>query len=258
MTTATTTTYLFANWKMYLTCQESLELAQQLAGVWHQLPPTITMAVFPMALSTTGVVTALAGTSIGVGAQNVYWLDSGGYTGEISAIMYQAVGCRYALIGHSERRHLFHETNHEVRQKLEGALAAQLTPVICIGETLQERQDTETKEVLEAQLRAAFTDVSWPHNKELFIAYEPVWAVGTGEACDANEAERIAAFIEQCVAGIFNHAVPLRILYGGSVRAENINQFLEQPHLNGVLVGAASAKFESWFELVKQFMAFTV
>ncbi len=243
--------YLFANWKMYLNNDESVALAKSLAKESKNISPDIKMVVFPTALALCFVKEALGQSAIGLGAQNVYWVDKGGLTGEVSAAMYQSAGCGYALIGHSERRHLFHETNHETRQKMEAALAAGLTPVLCVGETSAERKSGKTEEVVEAQLRAAFTGLNFSAESEVLVAYEPVWAIGTGEACDPAEAERMAALIEKYVVGLLGKVEP-RILYGGSVRAENVRQYLSSPHVNGVLVGGASAKLESWLELVEK------
>ena len=166
--------YLFANWKMYLDYTESADLATALAKEAEGLDPEIKMVIFPTALAMPIVREALEGTEIKFGAQNVYWVEKGGYTGEISAGFYKSVGASYALVGHSERRHLFHETNHEVRQKMEAVLAAGLIPVLCIGETLAEKKEIQTEEVIEAQLRAAFTGLAFPAGTEVLVAYEPV------------------------------------------------------------------------------------
>ncbi|MBI2037749.1 MAG: triose-phosphate isomerase [Candidatus Magasanikbacteria bacterium] len=242
--------YLFANWKMYLDHSESEALALALAKKLT-LPEHIVMAVFPSALALSDVSKTLKDTPISTGAQNIYWIDKGGYTGEISAHMYKAAGCTYALVGHSERRHIFNETNHEVRQKVEAALAASLVPVICVGETEHERQSNKTEETIETQIRSAFHNIAWPENKELIVAYEPVWAIGTGQACDPVEAERMHELIKKQVIALTG-VTPV-ILYGGSVRPENVQQYLNNPNISGVLVGAASANIESWEAIVDSF-----
>lgn len=243
--------YLFANWKMYLNFDESNILANALANEVKNFPKNVKMAIFPSALALYPVGQALADVDIVVGAQNVYWVDKGGYTGEISAQMYKDAGCQCALVGHSERRHQFHESNHEVRQKLEAILTADMTPVLCVGETAAEREENKTDEVVEIQLRAAFNNLVWPSDKELIIAYEPVWAIGTGNACDPTEAQRLHALIKKLVAGLLPDAQPI-ILYGGSVRPDNVSQYLTQPDVSGVLVGGASAKLDSWLEIVNR------
>lgn len=246
--------YLFANWKMYLDFDESLELARKLKKAAGKLPKTVVMALFPSALAMAGVRKELAGSSVFLGAQNAYWVDRGGYTGEVSAAMYKAIGVKYALVGHSERRTIFHETNHEVRQKIEALLAVGITPVVCVGETLRERKDGSAEEAVEAELRAAFTDLAWPASparpggpkgRELIIAYEPVWAVNTGEICPPEEAGRMCSLLKKKAAGLLP-GTPMVFLYGGSVRPENVADFVKQSDISGVLAGGASAKFETW------------
>lgn len=241
-------TYLFANWKMYLDYDESNILANAIADKKKSVPKSVKMAIFPSALALYPVGQVLQDVGISVGAQNTHWLDKGGYTGEVSAVMYKSAGCEYALVGHSERRHLFHETNHEVRQKIEAILAADLTPVICVGETTEERQNNKTEEVTAIQIRAAFHNLVWPKDRELIVAYEPVWAIGTGQACNPLEAERMHELIKKQIAVLVN--VNPIILYGGSVGPENVAAYLEKYNINGVLVGGASANFASWMRMV--------
>lgn len=240
--------YLFANWKMYLGYEESVALASNLAAQ-PGISQSINMAVFPSSLSAVEVVKHLTKAGIATGAQNVHWLDKGGYTGEVSAHMYKAIGCQYALVGHSERRHLFHETNHEVRQKVEAIISAGMTPVICVGETAKEKEENKTEEVIEAQIRSVFHNIDWPTDMEILIAYEPVWAVGTGLACDPLEAERVHELIKKQAAALTGKTAI--VLYGGSVNGGNVVEYLKNPNISGVLVGGASTKLESWMEIIK-------
>lgn len=240
--------YLFANWKMYLDYDESNILANAIADKKKTIPKSVKMAIFPSALSLYPVGQVLHDAGISVGAQNTYWLDKGGYTGEVSAVMYKEAGCEYALAGHSERRHLFNETNHEVRQKVDAILSAGLTPVICVGETEKERKDNKTEEAIEIQIRAAFHNIVWPKERELIVAYEPVWAIGTGANCDPIEAERMHELIKKQVIALTG-ITPV-ILYGGSVNPKNIAGYLKNPNINGVLVGSASANYDSWMEII--------
>ena len=240
--------YLFANWKMYLGYDESVALASAISNQ-SDISENIKMTVFPSALSFVEVANTLAKARIASGAQNVHWLDKGGYTGEVSAHMYKAVGSQYALVGHSERRHLFHETNHEVRQKVEAIISVGMTPVICVGETEKEKEENKTAEVIESQIRSIFHNIDWSQDVEIIIAYEPVWAVGTGLACDPLEAERVHELIKKQVMALTSKT-PV-ILYGGSVNAGNVGEYLKNPNISGVLVGGASAKLESWMEIVK-------
>ncbi|MCX6782003.1 MAG: triose-phosphate isomerase [Candidatus Magasanikbacteria bacterium] len=239
------TIHLFANWKMYLGYDESNILANALIGEVRKMPPAINIALFPSALSLYSIALNLKETDIAVGAQNAYWLDKGGYTGEVSVGMFKEVGCRYVLIGHSERRHVFHETNLEVRKKVEAAFAEKIMPVVCVGETKEERNAGKTEEVVEVQLRAAFEDLNLPSDTRFIIAYEPVWAIGTGDACDPKEAERIHKEIAKITKSLLSD-VNFSILYGGSVRAENVADYLAGSHTDGVLIGNASAKLDTF------------
>lgn len=242
--------YLFANWKMYLDYNESNIFANALANEVKEFSENVKMTIFPSALSLYPVSQVLRDVNIGVGPQNVYWVDKGGYTGEVSATMYKDVGCDYALVGHSERRHQFGETNHDVRAKMEAVLSVGLTPVLCVGETSAEREAGKTEEIVEIQLRAALEKLEIPTDIELIIAYEPVWAIGTGVACDPIEAERMHEVIKKIVDALIPGKEAV-ILYGGSVKPENVSEYLKQGNVNGVLVGGASAKLESWLGIVK-------
>jgi triosephosphate isomerase len=240
--------YLFANWKMYLDYDESNILANAIADKKKEIPSSVKMAIFPSALALYPVGQVLHDVGISLGAQNVYWQEKGGDTGEVSAKMYKEAGCEYALVGHSERRHLFGETNSEVRQKLEAILATGLTPVICVGETEEERQANKTEEITETQIKAAFQNIAWPKDKELIVAYEPVWAIGTGKNCDPLEAARMHEEIKKQVI-VLTGITPV-ILYGGSVKPENVAEYLKNRSINGVLVGSASTNLESWMNIV--------
>lgn len=238
--------YFFANWKMYLGAKDSADLAKEYIKIKY--PKNCKVAIFPSAFAMQEVGKTLKNSGIELGAQNTFWADKGGYTGEISAVTYKELGCTHALVGHAERRHVFHETNHDVRLKMEALLQIGLTPVLCVGETGEERKKNQIEEVLEAQIRSAYMDVSWPEDIVPMIAYEPVWAIGTGESCDAKEAERISGLISGWVEELIGQA-PV-ILYGGSVRGENINGYMSEEHISGALVGGASAKAETWSDLI--------
>ncbi|MFA6105355.1 MAG: triose-phosphate isomerase [Patescibacteria group bacterium] len=241
--------YLFANWKMYLNVEESVKLAKDYAKLKYPAK-SVEVAVFPSSIAIESVKKILQKSKMFVGPQNTFWADKGGYTGEVSSTTYKEIGCTHALVGHAERRHIFKESNHDVRMKLDALLQLSLTPVLCVGETAEDRKKNETAEVLEAQIRAAFMDISWPENITPIIAYEPVWAVGTGESCEPGEAEKASEMISNWTEKLINKK-PV-ILYGGSVRGENIGRYLERAHISGVLVGGASAKIETWSELVAQ------
>ncbi|MFA6547391.1 MAG: triose-phosphate isomerase [Candidatus Magasanikbacteria bacterium] len=242
--------YLFANWKMYLDYDESNILANALVSASGNFAKKIKMVVFPSALSFYPVAQVLGDAGVGSGAQNLYFEDKGGFTGENSAVMYKNAGAKYALVGHSERRHLFHETNHDVRQKMETILSVGLIPVLCVGETDKERKDGKAKDAVEIQLRAALDRLKWKPKSKLIIAYEPVWAVGTGNHCDPIEAEKMCAMIFKMASNLAKDTEVV-VLYGGSVSGDNIKDFMKQPNISGVLVGGASAKLDSWLKIVQ-------
>ena len=244
------TKYLFANWKMYLDYDESINLAKELVKLKKEVNSNVEMTVFPSSLAFKGVKEILEKSEIKLGAQNVYWVDKGGYTGEVSVGMYKDLGAEFVLVGHSERRHVFNESNHDTRQKMEAVLQAGLTPLLCVGETLVEREKGQAEEVVEAQLRSALDGLNYANGTTLFIAYEPVWAIGTGESCDAAEAEKMHSFVSQVVQGLVSDHPPV-ILYGGSVRETNVMEYLKYPLIHGVLVGGAATKIDSWTEIVK-------
>jgi triosephosphate isomerase len=249
--------YFFANWKMYLNYSESIALAEGIKNI--NFSDKLDVAAFPSALSFYGTQQVLNDSRISTGAQNIGWVEKGGYTGEVSGMMYKEVGAKYALIGHSERRHLFGETNHEVRQKIESALSADLIPVLCIGETEAERERGKTIEVLEIQIQSALEGLDFLNITELFVAYEPVWAISKGikkeeqgKFCDPSEAEQNSTFIKNFVKKFIPENVSLSVLFGGSVRPSTIESYISQPDIDGVLVGAASTTIDGWSELVSQ------
>ncbi|MFA6423759.1 MAG: triose-phosphate isomerase [Candidatus Magasanikbacteria bacterium] len=242
--------YLFANWKMYLDYDESNILANALGVASSKFSKKIKMVIFPSALSFYPVAQVLGDVGIVSGAQNVYYEDKGGFTGENSAVMYKNAGAKYALVGHSERRHLFHESNHDVHQKMEAFLLVGLTPVLCVGETEKERNENKAKDAVEIQLRAALDRLKWKPKTKLIVAYEPVWAVGTGNYCDPIEAEKMCLMIFKMVSALAKN-VEVIVLYGGSVNGKNIKEYTKQPNINGVLVGGASTKLDSWLQIVQ-------
>lgn len=249
--------HLFANWKMYLDYDESNILANDFADKFKKRPDNIKIAVFPSALSLYPVGQVLRDVKIDIGAQNAYWVDRGGYTGEISAESFKDAGCNYLLIGHSERRHVFGETNEEVRKKLESAIAIGLTPVVCVGETADERKNDRADDAIEIQLRAVFENLTVNGCNSMFIAYEPVWAIGTGDACPAEEAERMHKKIKE-ITQTFLPNLSLTLLYGGSVRPDNIAGYLSAQDIDGVLIGNASAKMETFAEIYQKAVALLV
>jgi triosephosphate isomerase len=203
-----------------------------------------------VALSAVGV--ALQGTAVAMGAQNIHWADSGAYTGEVSAPMLKGLAT-YVIIGHSERRQYFAETDESVNKKLHAALAHGLTPILCVGETLAQNQGGETQAIVSMQVEAALQGLSAEQVQTLVIAYEPIWAIGTGLAATAEQAGAICGLVRQVVAALYSPAVAetVRILYGGSTNEKNIGEIMQQADIDGALIGGAALKVESYGAMVQ-------
>ncbi len=246
------------NWKCHLLSSEAVSLIQSLRKVLDGLEgPEV--VVCPTFTSLASVKQALAGSSIGLGAQDLFWELQGAFTGEVSAPMLVDAGCRYVIIGHSERRRFFGETDEMVHRKLQAALTSRLTPIVCIGETLEEREQEQTLEVLRRQLRGALNGPTGGDHfaakdlAHLVLAYEPVWAIGTGRNATPEQAQEAQHFIREWLSSAFGQpfAESVRIQYGGSVTAANALSLLSQPDVDGALVGGASLKADSFVAIVK-------
>ena len=238
------------NWKMNKTVPEAIELVRELKerlkGVEDRdvlVCPPFT-ALYPVGRE-------LEGSSILMGAQNMFYEEKGAFTGEISPVMLKDVGCSYVILGHSERRHIFGESDELINRKVISAVNHDLIPILCVGETLQEREEGRTQEVVERQVREGLKGLK-PEN-EFVIAYEPVWAIGTGRSATPEMAQEVHAFIREILTELFGKekAEGVRILYGGSVKPENAKGLLEMPDIDGALVGGASLKAESFSAIVK-------
>jgi triosephosphate isomerase len=199
------------------------------------------------------VAQGLEGTDIGLGAQNLDWHSEGAYTGEISGNMLKAAGCRYVIIGHSERRQYFGETDESINRKIEAAIQAGLIPVFCIGETEIQRDAGDTFSVLDNQVQNGLQDLLSENLKSLVVAYEPVWAIGTGKTATKEQAQEVHKYLRQRFVELFNDgfAQKLRILYGGSVKPSNIKDLMAMPDIDGALVGGASLDPDSFSQLVR-------
>lgn len=231
------------NWKMNNTVEEARALVSMIGKDLDKVP-NVEIIVCPPFMSVVAVANLVSGTKIGVGAQNLHWEPKGAYTGEISAGMIKEF-CEYVIIGHSERRTYFHETDETVNMKVKAAIKAGLTPIVCIGETLEENQSGKTADVISAQVLNGLKEIDGEDAKELIVAYEPVWAIGTGLAASADDAQNVhknmvrANLIKLFGAGV---AESIRILYGGSVNAANAAEFFGKADIDGALVGGASLK----------------
>ena len=241
------------NWKLNKTAAETrrtiLELRNKLAG----LSTSAEVIVFPPFVSLETAVDAARETVIKVGAQNVFWEKSGAYTGEVSTAMLEAVGLEFVLLGHSERRALFGETDETVARRLGAVLGSRMTPVVCVGEVLEERESEKTAEVLARQVEGALRDVAPDHISRVVLAYEPVWAIGTGKSASPTIANDAHTLIRSSIAAMFGRSAAdeISILYGGSVKPENTASLMRESEVDGVLVGGASLDSASFAEIVR-------
>jgi triosephosphate isomerase len=243
--------FVAGNWKMFTTTATARQLAAAVAqGVTDD---RVTVAVCPPFPYLLPVANVLKGSLVGLGAQNIYPEKEGAFTGEVSPTMLTDVGCRYVIVGHSERRHKLGETDTFINRKVHAALAGGLTVILCVGETLEEREAGRTETVLNTQLGGGLAGVSPEKLAQLVIAYEPVWAIGTGRTATPDQAQQAHAFIRQRVAKMCGEEVAraLPIQYGGSVKAENVPSLLRQPDVDGALVGGASLQADLFLAIVR-------
>ena len=239
------------NWKMHLSLTQAADLAQAVSLAATGAECEVMIA--PPFTSLPVVAEALRGSGVLLGAQNCCWAEHGAFTGEVSPLMLKELGCTMAILGHSERRHLFHEDDAMINQRLRGVLGFGLVPVLCIGETLDQRQADRTTAILEAQLRRGLAAVTLDDPSRLLIAYEPVWAIGTGQTASTQQAQDAHAFIRAILADIFEKTVAteIRILYGGSVKPDNVDALMAQPDIDGALVGGAALQIDSFARIIQ-------
>lgn len=232
------------NWKMNISPSRAGELIAQVQPQ-IQNPDTEVVVCVP-AIDIVPVMEAVRGTGIKVGAENMYYEENGAFTGELSAEMLTDAGVTHVILGHSERRQYFHEDNEMINRKVRKAIEHDLTPIICCGETLEQREQGVTMSWIKEQITSAFADVSAEDAAECIVAYEPIWAIGTGKVATSEQAQEVCAAIRQDIAEIYGDAVAqqVRILYGGSVNAKNASEIFGQPDIDGGLVGGASLKPE--------------
>ncbi|MEW5737230.1 MAG: triose-phosphate isomerase [Thermodesulfobacteriota bacterium] len=246
------TPFIAGNWKMHKTPAQAAEAARALAALVDGVAGVEVM-IAPTFLSIPAVAEALAGSSVALGAQNLFWENEGAYTGEVSGPMLKAAGVRYAIIGHSERRQYFGETDETVNRRLFAAAAAGLSPVVCVGETREEREAGKTFSVLDKQVQEGLKGWSPRPEAALCVAYEPVWAIGTGLTATDQQAQEAHAYIRGLLAKMLGRgfADATRILYGGSVKPGNIAGLMSMPDIDGGLVGGASLDPETFSRIVK-------
>lgn len=242
--------FICGNWKMNKNVAEAettiKDLKDKIAGI-----DNVEVGICSTALCLTTVKRAAAGSEIVTGAENIYWEDSGAYTGEISAKMLADSEIEYTIIGHSERRQLFGESDYEVNLKVKSALKHGIKPIVCVGETLAERKADQIEAKVNFQVDAALKGLSEDEITDVVIAYEPIWAIGTGETASAEEANRVIALIRENISQSYPEAAKkVRIQYGGSVKPHNVEEIMSQPEIDGALVGGASLEADSFAEMI--------
>jgi len=243
---------IVANWKMNLLRTEAKKFSKSIVEMTKGLSERVDIVLAPAYTLLDVVGNVLQGTNIQLGAQDVFWEDSGAFTGEISPFMLKELGCKWVIIGHSERRNLFNETDTMVREKINASLKAEIIPILCVGETLDERSKGKTVKCVEGQLVSGLKDVELNHKSKLVIAYEPVWAIGTGKSATPEEIRYVHGVIRDITRGLIGEfAEQMRILYGGSVSTENCGDILSSENIDGALVGSASLKADSFAKMVQ-------
>ncbi|MBN2097879.1 MAG: triose-phosphate isomerase, partial [Candidatus Omnitrophica bacterium] len=240
------------NWKMYKTAAEAEELVSGFKKALGDVQD-VEIVVCPPYTSLAAAARVIHGSNISLGAQDVYWEDSGAYTGEISCPMLKELGCQFVIIGHSERRQYFGETNQGVNKKAKAVLSSNLTPIICVGERLEQREKGETFKVIEDHVKNGLKDITEEQARSIILAYEPVWAIGTGRTALPEQAQEAHHFIRQLLKKLYTQELAdvLRIQYGGSVKPGNISDLMAQEDVDGALVGGASLKVDSFVGIIK-------
>jgi triosephosphate isomerase len=245
--------FIAGNWKMNKTMSEARELAEKMANEIGDMS-SVDVAIFPPFTAISEVYGVIKDSKIGLGAQNLWCEDKGAYTGEISPAFVADAGCRYVIIGHSERRKYGKESDELINGKIRAALKWELTPVVCVGETLEQREKGEAHDVIERELIGALKGLSERSLSKLILAYEPIWAIGTGRTATPEIAQEMHQFTRQLVRTSYGNetAANLRILYGGSVTPDNVEVLMSENDIDGALVGGASLNPDSWIDIVKK------
>lgn len=240
------------NWKMHKTLSEATGFAVEVKGL-VPAPEKVDSVICAPALFLHSLVETTKGTNVKIGAQNMHFEENGAFTGEISPIALADLGVEYVIIGHSERREMFNETDESVNKKVLAAFKHNMTPIVCCGETLEQRENGETMNLVGGQIQKALAGLTEDQVKQTVIAYEPIWAIGTGKSSTSADANEVCAHIRQVVAEQFSQdtADAVRIQYGGSVKPENIKEYMSQPDIDGALVGGASLEPQSFLKLLE-------
>ena len=246
--------FVAGNWKMNTDSHSSVDLAKRVAsGSSEVAGHSVTVAVCPPFVYLQSVAKALSASSVAVGAQDIYFEPKGAFTGEISASMLKDIGCTYTLCGHSERRHVIGETDGLVNKKVVAAIGGGLLPILCVGELLAEREASQTEEVVSRQLKVGLAGLSAEKLSAVTVAYEPVWAIGTGRTATLQQAQDVHSFVRKLLAELYDSqlADEIRILYGGSVKPGNSADLMSQPDIDGLLVGGASLSADDFVAIIR-------
>lgn len=245
--------FIAGNWKMQKTVKEALELVSELKEAENELEKA-EIVVIPPFTALSEVSKALQKSSIKLGAQNLFWENKGAYTGEVSPLMLAEAGCQFVVIGHSERRQYFGETDETVNRKIKAALNSSLNPIVCVGESKEEREEGKTIDKVKSQLERGFAGLSGEDLQRLIIAYEPIWAIGTGLTATPRQADEVQEFIRQELSEKYGKEIAscAIILYGGSVKPDNSYELLKEKNIDGALVGGASLDAGSFIEIARQ------
>ena len=240
------------NWKMNKTIVESVSLVKELKDFVRGIKG-VDIVVCPPFTSLWVVKEIINGTNIHLGAQNMYWETKGAFTGEISPLMLKDVGCEYVILGHSERRQYFKEASEEIAKKTKAALSDNLIPIVCVGENLEEKESGKTKAIIEQEIKVLFSKIDSTLVVRIIVAYEPIWAIGTGKSSSSQDANLIIKFIRELFSSEYGSKVAerIRILYGGSVNPKNISEFINESDIDGALVGGVSLHALSFSQIVK-------
>lgn len=242
--------YIYGNWKMYLDFEESLALAKSIFKFDFDFKK-IDLAIFPSFLALKEISKLKKSSKIKIGFQDFDYHDSGAFTGAVSLASLKKIGGECALVGHSERRHIFGEKDENIKNKFQGCLEKNILPILCIGEDLLERKNKKTKQILKKQIKNVLNNLDLK-NKKFILAYEPVWAIGTNNPCESIEANKIIIFIKQELKKYTEEKIP--VLYGGSVSYKNVNNYLNFSNIDGVLVGSESSKKENFIKMLKEIL----
>ncbi|MBS4537768.1 triose-phosphate isomerase [Clostridium sp. D2Q-11] len=239
------------NWKMNKTLSQSVDFIKEIKHLGDNTDVEVVVCV-PF-ISLDRVKKELEGTNVKLGSQNIHWEESGAYTGEVSPLMLKEIGIDYAIIGHSERRQYFNETDETVNKKVKTSLNHGINPIICVGETLEEREENKAQDKVKTQVIKALKGVEENQMKDIVLAYEPIWAIGTGKTASSEDANEMISFIRNIIEDIYNEEISeeIRIQYGGSVKPANVTEIMNQPDIDGALVGGASLKKDDFTDLVR-------